>query len=398
MAILAFQIMEKYFSKMTKKRILTVIGARPQIIKSAALSRCIQTRHNNQVEEILVHTGQHYDKEMSDLFFNELELMQPSYNLGVGGVTDVLQLSRMLSSLADIISKENPDCILVYGDTNSTLAGALTASKFSIPLIHIEAGLRSYDKTMPEEVNRVLTDHLSALLFCPTQSAIDNLKNEGLVSHEAEKASSNQPKIFHCGDIMLDNSLYYSKASDTKSNVLQELGVQVNGYILTTIHRKENVDKSEKLKEILEGFIKLANSQTLPIVWPLHPRTKKAIYETLNEEIIEEFFGNEKIIVTQPMGFLDMIALEKNTRLIITDSGGLQKEAYFFEKPCLVLRDNTEWIELVRNGNAELCEIISSQILSKAQSLVEKTDFTFPPFYGDGNAADFICERIIEAL
>ena len=181
---------------MTRKRILTVIGARPQIIKSAALSRCVQTVFNDQLDEILVHTGQHYDKEMSDLFFNELELQHPAYNLGVGGVSDVQQLSRMLSALVDVIEKENPDCILVYGDTNSTLAGALIASKFSLPLVHIEAGLRSFDKSMPEEVNRVLTDHLSTLLFCPTQSAIDNLKKEGLVSADQKKASANHPKIF----------------------------------------------------------------------------------------------------------------------------------------------------------------------------------------------------------
>lgn len=383
---------------MTKKKILTIIGARPQIIKSAALSRSIQTVYFEYFDEIIVHTGQHYDKEMSDLFFNELELNQPKYNLGVGGVIDALQLSRMLSALADIIEKESPDCILVYGDTNSTLAGALTASKFSIPLIHIEAGLRSYDKTMPEEVNRVLTDHLSALLFCPTHSAIENLKKEGLVSSSSKKASSNDPKIFHCGDIMLDNSLYYSNTSASKSIILEELEVESNEYILVTVHRKENVDKSEKLNEILTGFLELANTQPLPIVWPLHPRTKKAIYESLNVDLIEAFFGNKNIKVTQPMGFLDMIALEKNTRLIITDSGGLQKEAYFFRKPCLVLRDNTEWIELVQNGNAMLCEIESSQILNKANALMRKEDFTFPAFYGDGNAADFICKKIIESL
>jgi UDP-GlcNAc3NAcA epimerase len=383
---------------MSKKKILTIIGARPQIIKSAAFSRCIQTVYSEYFDEILVHTGQHYDKEMSDLFFNELELNMPAYNLGVGGVIDAIQLSRTLSALAHIIDKEIPDCILVYGDTNSTLAGALIASKFSIPLIHIEAGLRSYDKTMPEEVNRVLTDHLSTLLFCPTHTAIENLKKEGLVSSDTQKASSNYPKIFHCGDIMLDNSLHYSLASDSKSNVLKVLNVRENEYILVTVHRKENVDKPEKLQEILKAFLELAHTQSLPIVWPLHPRTKKAIYATLNVELIDQFFGHKNIKVTQPMGYLDMIALEKNTRLIITDSGGLQKEAYFFKKPCLVLRDNTEWIELVENGNARLCEIESSQILDKANALIFHGDYTYPAFYGDGNAADFICKKIIESL
>lgn len=383
---------------MTKKKILTIIGARPQIIKSAALSRSIQSVYSENFNEIVIHTGQHYDKEMSDLFFNELELNEPQYNLGVGGVIDALQLSRMLTALADIIEKESPDCILVYGDTNSTLAGALTASKFSIPLIHIEAGLRSYDKTMPEEVNRVLTDHLSAILFCPTYSAIENLKKEGLVSSNSNNATSNAPKIFHCGDIMLDNSLYYSNTSASKSKVLEELELDTNEYLLVTVHRKENVDKPEKLGEILKGFLKLANSQPNPIVWPLHPRTKKAIYESLNVDLIKAFFANKNIKVTQPLGFLDMIALEKNTKLIITDSGGIQKEAYFFRKPCLVLRDNTEWIELVQNGNAMLCEIEASQILNKANTLMMKEDFTFPAFYGDGNAADFICKKIIESL
>jgi UDP-GlcNAc3NAcA epimerase len=383
---------------MIRKRILTIIGARPQIIKSAALSRCVQTIFNDQLDEILVHTGQHYDKEMSDLFFNELELQQPAYNLGVGGVSDVQQLSRMLSALVDVIEKENPDCILVYGDTNSTLAGALTASKFSLPLIHIEAGLRSFDKTMPEEVNRVLTDHLSTLLFCPTQSAIDNLKKEGLESSNQAKASANYPKIFHCGDIMLDNSLYYSKVSDLKSNILDALNVQANNYILATIHRKENVDKPEKLTEILNGFLRLAQNQTCPIVWPLHPRTKKAIEETVDPQIVNDLMRNENIRITQPIGFLDMIALEQNTRLILTDSGGLQKEAFFFKKPCLVLRDNTEWIELVKNGNALLCEINADQILLNTQFLLDKDNYTFPTFYGDGDAAFFICKTILEEL
>jgi UDP-GlcNAc3NAcA epimerase len=383
---------------MTRKKILTVIGARPQIIKSAALSRCVQNVFTDQLDEVLVHTGQHYDKQMSDLFFNELGLQPAAYNLGVGGVSDVHQLSKMLSSLIDVIEKENPDCILVYGDTNSTLAGALTASKFSIPLIHIEAGLRSFDKSMPEEVNRVLTDHLSTLLFCPTQSSIDNLKKEGLMSDVGSKASTNQPKVFHCGDIMLDNSLFYSKLSETKSEILKRLDVQRDAFILATIHRKENVDKPEKLTTIIEGFLKLAKHQYYPIVWPLHPRTRKAMEETVDAQIVNEIMHNEKIKITQPIGFLDMIALEQNARLILTDSGGLQKEAFFFKKPCLVLREHTEWIELVLNGNALLCEIDADQIRSKAQFLIDKENYTFPTFYGDGNAARFICEKILEEL
>ena len=305
-------------------KILTVVGARPQFIKAAAVSNVIRKEH----EEILVHTGQHYDENMSKIFFEELKIPKPDYNLGVGSGGHGKQTGTMLIELEELYLKEKPDMVLVYGDTNSTLAGALCASKLLIPVAHIEAGLRSFNMTMPEEQNRILTDHISKYLFVPTTSAIKNLSNEGVTSG-----------VYNVGDVMYDATLNFSKLSKEKSKIMQELNLKQEEFILATIHRAENTNDINKLRNIIEAL----NESGQQIILPLHPRTKKYM-----DDYNLSFNKNIKII--DPVGYLEMISLEMNCRKIITDSGGVQKEAFFMNKPCITMRDETEWVETVENG------------------------------------------------
>jgi UDP-GlcNAc3NAcA epimerase len=309
-------------------KILTVVGARPQFIKLAPLSKILR---ENGINEIIVHTGQHYDENMNDLFFKELEIPEPDYNLGIGSGNHGEQTGRMLIEIEKIILKENPDLVIVYGDTNSTLAGALAASKLHIKLAHVEAGLRSFNKRMPEEINRVLTDHISDILFCPTQTAVENLKNEGITKG-----------VYLVGDVMFDALLHFSKISDIKSNILERLNIKPKEYYLATIHRAENTDNYERLKNILTAFSKMDEI----VVFPIHPRTKKMI----NYYGLDDLIGKGKIKVIDPVGYLDMLKLEKNAKAILTDSGGVQKEAFWLKVPCITLRDETEWVETVNLG------------------------------------------------
>ena len=380
------------------KRIITIVGARPQIIKSSAISRAIKEVFSQNLEEIIVHTGQHYDENMSKVFFDEMGIPMPNYNLNVGSGSHGAQTARMIEGLEEIFLKEKPTAILVYGDTNSTIAGALAASKIHIPVIHVEAGLRSFNKAMPEEVNRIACDHMSTLLFTPTSTGFDNLKREGFDLESTSKATVNSPRVYHCGDVMFDNSLYFSTVSDEKSIILEKIGVKADEYILSTIHRDSNTDISENLEAIFKALLQIQKDSNLSIVLPIHPRTRGKMKEQLSSDLFKEIEENPFFKIIDPAGFLDIIALEKNSKMIITDSGGLQKEAYFFQKPCIILRPQTEWVEIVENGNALLAEANFDKIINSFEILNSKTNYTYPSLYGNGKAAEFICKKIIEHL
>lgn len=361
-------------------KLITIIGARPQFIKAASFSE--EFRKQNQ--EILVHTGQHYDENMSDVFFEELGIPKPDYNLGVGSGSHGKQTAKMLEGIEEIILKEKPDGLLVYGDTNSTLAGALAASKLHIPVYHVEAGLRSYNKLMPEEQNRILTDHISDILLCPTQTAVDNLKREGITSN-----------VINTGDIMFDTVLRNINVSNQKysNDIWFDEIIKENGklkkltdkeYYLATIHRAENTDNPEKLSKIFKAFSELDK----PVLLPLHPRTKKLIANLDNE------LSNVTII--KPVGYLLMLYLTSNAYMVITDSGGLQKEAYFLKTPCTTLRDQTEWVETLENSWNVLSHIDVKEIKSKVQRKLTCLQYPQPKAFGGGKAATQICEVIIK--
>jgi UDP-GlcNAc3NAcA epimerase len=381
-----------------KKKIVTVIGARPQIIKSAALSRSIAKSFAMEIEEVIVHTGQHYDENMSEIFFNELEIPIPKHNLGVGSGSHGAMTAKMIEGLEKIFLVENPNAVVIYGDTNSTLAAAIAASKIHIPIIHIEAGLRSYNKSMPEEINRITADHMSTLLFSPTITGIKNLLKEGFVENIASKASIDNPKFFHCGDVMFDNSLYFSDKSEQVSNIVKDLKLTGEDFILCTFHRDSNTDNKTNLTAIFESIIEISHSKNISIVLPIHPRTKHKMNMLLDENLLEEIKRNSKIKLLPPAGFLDIISLEKKSKLVITDSGGLQKEAYFFKKPCLILREQTEWIEIVENGNALIVGANKQLILDGVDELLDKKNLSYPNFYGDGRAAEFILQKILSEI
>jgi UDP-GlcNAc3NAcA epimerase len=380
------------------KKIITIIGARPQIIKASAISRAIKNSFSEKIEEIIVHTGQHYDENMSEIFFTEMDIPLPKYNLSVGSASHAFQTADILKGIEQIICDEKADALLIYGDTNSTLAGALAASKILIPVIHIEAGLRSYNKSMPEEINRIVSDHVSTLLFCPTQTAIQNLQKEGFNVIPENKATIDHPHVYLCGDIMYDNSLFFSELSDKNSTTLEQLNIKKEEYILTTIHRNANTDNPENLNSIFSALVKIQADTKLKIVLPLHPRTKKMMQDLLENDLLDLLNTNENFKIIEPAGFLDIIALEKNSRLIITDSGGLQKEAFFFQKPCVILRPQTEWVEIVENGNAILSDANFEKIIEATTHLLNKNEFTFPTLFGDGKASEFILEKIWEQI
>jgi UDP-GlcNAc3NAcA epimerase len=391
-------ILLNFTQKIFVKKIITIIGARPQIIKASAISRAIKNSFADKIEEIIVHTGQHYDENMSEIFFTEMDIPKPKYNLSVGSASHGVQTADILRGIEQIITDEKADALLIYGDTNSTLAGALAASKILIPVIHIEAGLRSYNKSMPEEINRIVSDHVSTLLFCPTKTAIKNLEKEGFSMDLENKASIDHPHVYLCGDIMFDNSLFFSELSARNSQILEELNLQENEYILTTIHRNANTDDASNINSIFSALLDIQKITSLKIVLPLHPRTKKMMQDLLNKDLFEEIKTNERFVIIDPAGFLDIIALEKNARLIVTDSGGLQKEAFFFQKPCVILRPQTEWIEIVENGNAILTDANFDKIMHATEILLNKNDFTFPSLFGDGKASEFILEKIFENI
>ncbi|MDD2499159.1 MAG: UDP-N-acetylglucosamine 2-epimerase (non-hydrolyzing) [Desulfitobacteriaceae bacterium] len=360
-------------------KLLTVIGARPQFIKAAPFSKVF--REENQ--EILVHTGQHYDVNMSDVFFEELGIPWPDYNLGVGSGSHGRQTGRMLEKIEEIILKEKPDGMLVYGDTNSTLAGALAASKLHVPVYHIEAGLRSYNKLMPEEQNRVLTDHISNLLFCPTQTAVDNLKKEGITSGVLKTGDIMYDAVLRNVDIAQKRYANDKWLTELKVDNYGVLALKEKEYYLATIHRAENTDDIEKLKKIFTAFIQLAK----PVLLPLHPRTRKLISK------LDITLSN--IIIVKPVGYLLMLYLIVNSYMVITDSGGLQKEAFFINIPCTTLRDQTEWLETLENEWNVLSLIDADEIVRNVTRKLTCSQHPQPQLFGDGHAAEHICKAIV---
>ena len=379
-------------------KIVTIIGARPQIIKAAALSRAIKNNFSSQITEIIVHTGQHYDDNMSQVFFDELEIPIPNYNLNVGSGNHGKQTATMISAIEDVLLIEKPNAIVLYGDTNSTLAGAMAASKIHIPVIHIEAGLRSFNKSMPEEINRIMCDHVSTLLFSPTKTGFNNLIQEGFLSQTKAPYSIDNPKIYHCGDVMYDNSLFFSKISDVKTSIINDLKLKNNGFILATIHRNNNTDEPIRLNALFKSLNDISINYQLQIVLPLHPRTSNLLDRNLSKDLAEAIRLNSNFKIISPVSFLEMLALEKNCCLVMTDSGGVQKEAFYFEKPCVILRPETEWIELLENGAALIADADENKIKFSFEQLIAKKDLSFPKLYGDGNAAVFICSEIISQI
>jgi UDP-GlcNAc3NAcA epimerase len=379
-------------------KIVTIIGARPQIIKAAAISRAIHTHFKDQITEVIVHTGQHYDDNMSAIFFTEMGIPTANYNLSVGSGNHGAQTAKMMEGIESILLSEKPDALLVYGDTNSTLAGALAASKIHIPVVHIEAGLRSYNKSMPEEINRITCDHCSTLLFSPTNQGISNLIKEGFSTTIHSKASIDHPLVFKTGDIMFDNSMYFSSIANEKQGLVEKLQLTPGEFILCTIHRDSNTDNPEHLNQIIRGLLQIQRISNQAIVLPLHPRTRKKMTELLDPVLAEELQLNPGIQVIDPAGFLDMISLESTCSLVITDSGGVQKEAFFFKKPCIILREQTEWVEIVENGNALLVGSSEEKLIEAYHQLTTKKDYTYPPFFGDGHASEEICRLMLEHL
>ena len=375
-------------------RIITIVGARPQIIKAAALSRVILKKFQT-IEEIILHTGQHYDENMSDVFFTELEIPKPQINLKVGSSSHGSQTASMIEKIEKVLKENSPDAVVVYGDTNSTLATAIAASKLHIPIVHIESGLRSFNKQMPEEVNRILCDHVSTLLFSPTKSGFNNLLNEGFLKENSNNASADHPNIYHCGDVMYDNSLYFSKLSDENSDILDRLKLHKEKFILATVHRNDNTDSEIKLTDLFSTFLKITEIHQIKIILPLHPRTSKMMEQLLDSKLLNKIKESSLLTIIDPAGFLDMIALEKNSELIITDSGGVQKEAYFFKKPCIILRPQTEWVEIVETKSAVISDTNSKIILESTERFLSKPDLEFPEIFGNGNAASFIAEEML---
>lgn len=347
-------------------KIATIIGARPQFIKAAVVARALRAKAN--VTELIVHTGQHFDANMSDVFFDELNIPRPDFHLGIGGGTHGQNTGRMIEALEGVLLQEQPDWVLVYGDTDSTLAGALAATKLHIPIAHVEAGLRSFNRRMPEEINRILTDHAADRLFVPTNAAYHNLEREGIPAN----------KIDTVGDVMYDAALHYGSMAETRSTILDRLGLNKSEYVLATLHRQENTDAVGRLADILRG---LADSDW-PVVLPLHPRTRQRI-AALPE------FHHGSLHLIDPVGYLDMIMLEKNARIIATDSGGVQKEAYFHRVPCLTLRDETEWVELVEIGANRLVGAMPD-VISSAINRAELPAVPAGALYGDGRAGNRI--------
>lgn len=378
-------------------KLVTIIGARPQFIKAAAISRAIRLHFADKVKEIIVHTGQHYDPQMSQVFFEQLHIPKEDYNLGVGSASHGVQTARMITAIEEVLQKENPDGIILYGDTNSTLAGAVAASKLKVPIIHIEAGMRSFTKEVPEEINRIMCDHVSTLLFTPTLTGAANLYREGFSRDNEGPYHVDNPKVIPCGDIMYDNSLYFKEVALQQSNILKECGLEPGKFVLVTIHRDNNTGDETRLSGIFTALDNLTRSAGTTFVIPLHPRTVKVL-EGL-PGLKGMIHSNPNIKITPPASYLDMIALEANTEMVITDSGGVQKEAYYFEKPCIILQNETPWVELVQNGCAELADADINRIESAFWHFRHHAaDLRFVPVFGDGKAAEFTVERIVRYL
>jgi len=361
-------------------KVVTVVGARPQFVKAATVSRAIRKYNRDKpddcIHEVMIHTGQHYDENMSQVFFDEMDIPHPDYNLDISDCTHGAMTGRMLEQIERVLLIERPDWLLIYGDTNSTLAGALAATKLHMPVAHVEAGLRSFNMDMPEEINRILSDRISTLLFCPTETAVLNLKTEGV-----------EIGVLNVGDVMYDASLFYRDLAGQKSSILQDHSLTRKTYVLATCHRAENTDDSMRLTGIVDGLASLA--QTVRVIFPIHPRTRKV----MKELALIEMLGHVEVL--EPISFLDMVQLEESAKAIVTDSGGVQKEAYFFGVPCITMRDETEWVETVEMGGNVLVGTDSHSMFNAYANIGSRSDRQDASnMYGDGHAS----ERIVSAL
>ncbi len=357
-------------------KIVSVVGARPQFVKAAVVSRAL--RASPEVHEVLVHTGQHYDDNMSALFFDTLDIPKPAYHLGVGSGSHGAQTARMLEAIEGLLITEKPDWVLIYGDTNSTLAGALAAAKLQVPVAHVEAGLRSFNRAMPEELNRIVADTLSTLLLAPTDTAVANLRREGIA----------EDRIALVGDVMFDAAVFYGAKAHAESRILEQLGLASRSFVLATIHRAENTDDTARLRAIFEGLAIVA--RRLPVVLPLHPRTRATLTRLDMLTAVPK-----EVHIIDPVGYLDMVMLEKNAALIATDSGGVQKEAFFFRVPCRTLRDETEWVELVELGwNALVPPSSAEEVAAGLVAGLGSAGRDASP-YGDGQAAQRVRDLLL---
>lgn len=379
-------------------KLLTIIGARPQIIKAAAISRAIRTRFAGEVEEHILHTGQHYDANMSEVFFRELGIPEPDYNLHVGSGSHGVQTAKMIEGVEAVLTGQHYDGIIVYGDTNSTLAAAVAASKIYVPVFHVEAGLRSFNMSMPEEINRIVCDQLSSVLFTPTQTGLKNLQAEGFPVGDGAQckaygvrkfADGREQRVVLSGDVMYDNSMYFSAMADMQSNIIERLGLSYRNFVLATIHRPANTDNPENLKTIFRALNDIA-AKGMDVVLPLHPRTK--------QRLADSGLGvSGKISVIEPASFFEIIRLEKNAAIVMTDSGGVQKEAFFYGTPCVILRPETEWVEIVEAGAGIIADADYDRIMAAYEQLVNKP-VTFPALFGDGHASEKIIKEILDYL
>lgn len=383
-------------------KLLTIIGARPQIIKAAAMSRAIQQYNNavmgnadevmgKPIVEHILHTGQHYDDNMSAIFIRQLGIPEPTYNLHIGSGSHGVQTAEMIRGIENVLQQEHYDGVILYGDTNSTLAGAVAASKLHVPIYHIEAGLRSYNMAMPEEVNRMVCDQLSNILFCPTLTAVDNLKKEGFDATHYQCEGKPMRKIALVGDVMLDNSLYFAEMAEKECHILEQYGLKDKGFILATIHRNDNTDTPSRLTAIFEAMLEIAKEHT--IVLPLHPRTRKMLPVSLSEELYEKVQACHNIMMIPPASFFEIILLEKHAQLVLTDSGGVQKEAFFYHTPCVIMRPETEWVEIVAAGAGILADASKERILAATEQLLQYHG-DYPNLFGDGKAAMAIVKMI----
>ena len=378
--------------------LLTIIGARPQIIKAAAMSRAIAALPGSPIRETILHTGQHYDDNMSQVFFDELGIPRPDIQLGVGSGGHGVQTARMLEGIEAALLKERPDVVLLYGDTNSTLAGAVAAAKLRIPVAHVEAGLRSFNKAMPEEVNRIVCDHCSTWLFCPTSTAVENLRREGFALGTDHRPTADRPHVVLSGDVMYDNSMHFAGLAAERSTVIADLGLEAGHYVLATVHRDNNTDDPARLNALLGALLAVHAEHGTEVVLPLHPRTRQRIKDLPPGPVSEALEQSRGIRIIPPAGFLDMIALERHARLVMTDSGGVQKEAYFFGVPCVILRPETEWVELVAHGQAILADADPLRIAEAARHFLNGNRPETPPLFGNGHAAEQICAELLRSF
>lgn len=378
---------------MTKqKHILTVVGARPQFIKAAAISRCL-LKNFSDIREELIHTGQHFDNAMSQVFFDELGIPAPKQHL-TRNANEALGMGQMIDELHAVMALEKPDGVLVYGDTNSTFAAAVAANMLQIPLFHIEAGLRSFNKSMPEELNRIYTDQVATLLFCPTHTAINNLEKEGFNTNSRAPFMKDRPGVFLTGDIMLDNVNFFSKQMSGAR--LEQLEVQKDRYMLLTLHRPQNADSHSRLTAILTGLVDVCATLDLSLVFPVHPRTRKTLEAT--PELLNLLKDHPRVRIVEPLSYLAILELTNNAFFVATDSGGLQKEAHFMNKPVVVLRKETEWTEIIEDNNGVLVDADPVKIKRIPHWLQNEASFLFTPHFGNGSAAEETCAIIHEFL